>query len=166
MSYLPVLKGKTQSQFTNPLAGFVYDNKKYADSCFEEERGLPHRNSAKSKSIPNTFLKQSANKSIMLSNQPNSDKEFRLNKIMSLSKRLSNSNKFRCTKNKWFSEEEMASAEFLSKSRAFEKPVAKYPRETEIKPFKFPEIKALILTLYNSSQDGNKACKLNFRNYF
>lgn len=33
MSYLPVLKSKAQSQFTNPLAGFVYDNKKYADSC-------------------------------------------------------------------------------------------------------------------------------------
>lgn len=102
MSYLPVLKGKTQSQFTNPLAGFVYDNKKYADSCFEEEQGLPHRNSGKSKSIPNSFFKP-ASKSIMFNHQPSSEKELRINKIMSLSKRLSNSNKFRCTKNKWFS---------------------------------------------------------------
>ncbi len=30
MNQLPVLKGKRNIQFTNPLAGFVYDNKKYA----------------------------------------------------------------------------------------------------------------------------------------
>lgn len=57
---------------------------------------------------------------------------------MSLSKRLSNSNKFRCTRNKWFSEEEMASVELPHNSRAFDKPAAKYAREAEIKPFKFP----------------------------
>jgi len=33
MNQLPVLKGKRNIQFTNPLAGFVYDNKKYAESC-------------------------------------------------------------------------------------------------------------------------------------
>lgn len=166
MSYLPVLKGKTQSQFTNPLAGFVYDNKKYADSCLEDDAALPHRVSAKSKSAANSFLKQSAGKALAFPSQPNSDKQLRLHKIMSLSKRLSNSNKFRCTRNKWFSEEEVASAELPHNSRAFEKTATKYPREAEAKPFKFPEIKALILTLYHSSQDADKACRLNFKNYF
>lgn len=36
MNQLPVLKGKRNIQFTNPLAGFVYDNKKYAESCLME----------------------------------------------------------------------------------------------------------------------------------
>ena len=57
---------------------------------------------------------------------------------MSLSKRLSNSNKFRCTRNKWFSEEEMASAELPRNSRAFEQAAAKHPREAETAPFRFP----------------------------
>ena len=43
MSYLPALRGKSQNKFTNPLSGFVYDNKKYAESCFPDgiATGIP-----------------------------------------------------------------------------------------------------------------------------
>lgn len=34
MSYLPVLRRKHQNKFANPLAGLIYDNKKYTESCF------------------------------------------------------------------------------------------------------------------------------------
>lgn len=55
MSYLPALKSRLQNKFTNPLSGFVYDNKKYAESCFIE--AMPSRNSSKCKSVPYSFFK-------------------------------------------------------------------------------------------------------------
>lgn len=54
--YLPVLKGRSQSKFNNLLSGFVYDNKKYADSCLID--ALPPRGAARSKSLPYSFVKR------------------------------------------------------------------------------------------------------------
>lgn len=56
MSYLPALKGKSVSKFSNPLSGFVYDNKKYEESCIIE--AMPSRTSAKCRSVPHSFFKQ------------------------------------------------------------------------------------------------------------
>jgi hypothetical protein len=98
MSYLPVLKGKSQNKFTNPLSGFVYDNKKYAESCIID--AMPARNNPKCKSVPHTFFKQRPPPS--LSSQDLVEREFRMtNKIFNLTKRLSDHNKLRCTRSKW-----------------------------------------------------------------
>jgi hypothetical protein len=172
MSYLPVLKGKSQNKFTNPLTGFFYDNKKYAESCIEPELiepVMPHKDSAKSKSIPHSFFKQAVNKPIAF-NKSNQllapDKEFRLTKIMSLSKRLSDHTKFRCTRNKWLSEDEVMNVQQLTKTKLIEQKSIKQTRDIEIKAFRFPEIQALILNLFYSTNDSNKACKVNLKNYF
>ncbi len=37
MSRFPVLRGKTQVRFSNPLAGRLYDNNKYQSCCFFDE---------------------------------------------------------------------------------------------------------------------------------
>jgi hypothetical protein len=56
MSYLPALKGKGLHKFTNPLSGFVYDNKKYAESCIID--AMPARNNPKCRSVPHSFFKE------------------------------------------------------------------------------------------------------------
>jgi hypothetical protein len=101
MSYLPALKGKSQSKFTNPLSGFVYDNKKYAESCIID--AMPARNNPKCRSVPNSFFKHPPHPPVpSASSQDLVEREFRLtNKVFNITKRLSDHNKLRCTRSKW-----------------------------------------------------------------
>lgn len=58
---------------------------------------------------------------------------------MSLTKRLSDSNKFKCTRNKWILEEQNVEAINLNKPKADSlQENKKYYRDSEIKVYKFP----------------------------
>lgn len=57
MTYFPVLKGKSQSSFSNPLSGFLYNNTKYVDSCVESVSDFFQKAPHKSQSLPHTFFK-------------------------------------------------------------------------------------------------------------
>jgi hypothetical protein len=162
MSYLPVLKGSFHSKFSNPLTGFVYDNKKYAESCIVD--GMPSRASPKCRSIPHSFFKKQASPLPSASSQDLAEREFRLTRVMNITKRLSDRTRLRCTRSKWV-QEESDSPQIMKTTAPLEQMLPKH-READNKVFRFPDIQALILSVFRSATDHDKVCKLSLKSYF
>jgi hypothetical protein len=107
MNNLPLLRFRQHSKFAHPLAGLVYDNKKYEQSCFFEgrDKSLSEESTqnlhGKSKSTPyslSKILNQGEKKK-----DTDSEAFLKTAKIFNISKRLSSPAKQRCSRGRWVS---------------------------------------------------------------